>query len=89
MEAGAFDDLPHAGKPFTWRPGDPVVPKSLRETGYTPPIVLLNRQLDALRARLAREADRTCRHALLAEIAETDMRRRMEIERAVRDARSG
>ncbi|CAM4297782.1 DUF1992 domain-containing protein [Palleronia rufa] len=87
MEEGAFDNLPGAGKPFTWRAGDPVVPKSLRKSGYTPPVVVLNRKLEDLRARLSSEVDRTRRRALLAEIAETDMRRAMELERAVRDAR--
>ena len=87
MEDGAFDNLPGAGKPFTWRPGDPVVPKSLRESGYTPPIVVLNRRLEDLRTRLAAESDRTRRRALLSEIAETEMRRAMELERAVRDAK--
>ncbi len=87
MEEGAFDDLPGQGKPLAFRPGEPVVPKSLRGSGYAPPIVALNRKLETLRAALAEERDRTRRRALLAEIAETDMRRRIEIERAVRDAR--
>ena len=38
MEEGAFDDLPHQGEPLPFKPGDPVVPKSLRESGYTPPV---------------------------------------------------
>ncbi|SPJ24070.1 J-domain-containing protein [Palleronia abyssalis] len=87
MEDGAFDNLPGAGKPLPFKPGDPVVPKSLRESGYTPPVVVLNRKLEDLRAQLASEHDRTRRRALLAEIAEADMRRRIEIERAVQDAR--
>ena len=86
MEDGAFDNLPGAGKPLTFKPGDPVVPKSLRESGYTPPVVILNRRLEDLRARLVDERDRTRRQALLAEIAEVDMRRSMEIERAMKDA---
>ncbi|SFG52539.1 protein of unknown function [Palleronia marisminoris] len=89
MEEGAFDDLPHAGERLPFEPGDPVVPKSLRESGYTPPVVVLARKLEALRATLSAETDRTKRRAILAEIAETDMRRRVEIERAVRDARHG
>lgn len=87
MEEGAFDDLPHAGQRLPFEPGDPVVPRSLRESGYTPPVVILNRKLEALRAHLEGERDRTKRRAILAEIAETDMRRRMEIERAVQDAK--
>ncbi len=87
IEEGQFDDLPGAGKPLDLGPDRPVVPKSLRESGYTPPVVILIRKLDDLRARLAVEPDRTRRRQLLAEIAETDMRRRMEIERAVTDAR--
>ncbi len=87
MEEGQFDALPGAGKPLAFAPDDPVVPKSLRESGYAPPVVILIRKLEGLRARLAAERDRTKRRALLAQIAETDMRRRMEIERAVADAR--
>ncbi len=87
MEDGAFDDLPGEGKPLEFRPGEPAVPKSLRESGYTQPVILLSCKLETLRAELARERDRTKRRAILAEIAETDMRRRMEIERAVKDAR--
>jgi hypothetical protein len=87
MEEGAFDDLPGEGRPLDLKPGEPVVPKSLRDSGYTPPVVILIRKLAELRAALAEERDRTRRRALLAEIAETDMRRRMEIERAVREAR--
>ncbi|WP_375261074.1 DnaJ family domain-containing protein [Palleronia sp.] len=89
MEEGAFDDLPYAGERLPFEPGEPVVPKSLRESGYTPPVVILNRKLEALRAQLAGERDRTKRRTILAEIAETDMRRRMEIERAVQDAKRG
>ena len=89
MEEGAFDNLPGAGRPLPFKAGDPVVPKSLRESGYTPPVVILLRKLDDLRARLRDESDRDRRRLILAEIAETDMRRRMEIERAVRDAQRG
>ncbi len=87
MEDGQFDDLPGAGRPLDLRPDEPAVPKSLRESGYTPPVVILIRRLEDLRRRLADERDRTKRRLLLAEIAETDMRRRMEIERAVAEAR--
>jgi hypothetical protein len=87
MEEGQFDALPGAGRPLDLRPGESAVPKSLRESGYTPPVVILIRRLEDLRARLAEERDRTRRRLLLAEIAETDMRRRMEIERAVAEAR--
>ncbi len=89
MEEGAFDALPGMGRPLDFRPGEPAVPKSLRESGYTPPVVVLIRKLEQLRTTLAQERDRTRRRAILAEIAETDMRRRMEVERAVRDARGG
>ena len=86
MEDGAFDNLPGAGKPLPFKAGDPVVPKSLRDSGFTPPVVILVRKLEDLRTALREERDRDKRRVLLSEIAETDMRRRIEIERAVRDA---
>ena len=86
MEDGAFDNLPGAGKPLPFKAGDPVVPKSLRDGGFTPPVVILVRKLEDLRTALREERDRDKRRVLLSEIAETDMRRRIEIERAVRDA---
>ncbi|QFU09329.1 hypothetical protein PARPLA_02295 [Rhodobacteraceae bacterium THAF1] len=89
MEDGAFDDLPGAGKPLPFKAGDPVVPKSLQTSGYTPPVVILIRKLEDLRVALRDESDRDRRRALLTEIAETDMRRRIEIERAVTDATRG
>ena len=80
-EAGAFDNLPGAGKPLPPEddPENALINRLIRENGAVPEFVSLSRELRKLRAELAETGDRTRRHALLKEMSM--MEARIEIAR--------
>jgi hypothetical protein len=83
--AGAFDDLPGAGRPLPPcdDPENAVLNRILKDNGAVPEFVSLSRELARLRAELADSGDRTRRREILKEMSLTEAR----IEIARRDAR--
>lgn len=74
--AGAFDNLPGAGKPLP-REDDPenaLLNRLVRENGAVPDFVSLSRELARLRAELAETGDRSRRHDILKEMSMMDAR---------------
>ena len=80
-EAGAFDNLPGAGKPLPPEddPENALLNRLIRENGAVPEFVSLSRELRKLRDELNATGDRTRRRDLLREMSM--MEARIEIAR--------
>lgn len=75
-EAGAFDNLPGAGKPLPKvdDPENALINRLIRESGAVPEFVTLSRELERLRAELRETGDRTRRREIMAEMSMMDAR---------------
>ncbi len=75
MKEGKFDNLPGAGKPLDLDPGPAEenarltwwALRILRQGGFVPDEVSLRREIEAMRARLAEEADPARRQELVTQ----------------------
>lgn len=75
-EAGAFDNLPGAGKPLP-REDDPenaLLNRLMRENGAVPEFVSLARELKRLREELCETGDKTRRQDMLKEMSMMEAR---------------
>jgi hypothetical protein len=80
--AGRLRGLAGEGKPLPERPGDAFVPagdavgfRIMAEAGALPEEIALRKAIEAERARLATIADEAARPAILASIADLELRR--------------
>ena len=81
LDNGDLDDLPGAGKPIDpGTLGTHPFAHVYRESDVMTPIGVIQRDIDAARARLAAATDPDVRRAIQAELAALDTRRTIEME---------
>lgn len=75
-EAGAFDNLPGAGKPLPPEndPENALLNRLAQDNGAVPEFVSLSRELAKLRAELAETSDRTARRDILKDMSMMEAR---------------
>lgn len=79
---GEFDNLPGAGKPLDLSPENDIFNRIAREAAKDLQIGTYARQIEAVKGELAGVTEPARRKALMADLADLQMRRAMEIEKA-------